>query len=93
MAKRKAPSLNGSISHERERVPSGKIITETFFLSRSRHCRIASAAESRLPRTSLMSPAICIIQPMNGSLNIVSLLSHFISHGKQLIRNTSAYDS
>ena len=36
MARRKAPSLNSCSSPDSDRVPSGKIITETCFLSRSR---------------------------------------------------------
>ena len=34
-----------------------------------------------------------IIQPMTGILKIVSFDSHFISHGKWLMRKMSAYDS
>jgi hypothetical protein len=42
-----APSLNGPSSPVLERVPSGKIITETFLSSRSRHWRSASIALAR----------------------------------------------
>jgi hypothetical protein len=49
--------------------------------------------DSRSPRTSLMSPAMRIIHPRQGTLKKVSLLSHFISQGKQLMRNGSAHDS
>ncbi len=90
IARRKAPSLNGSSSPPFDRVPSGKIMTETRFASRSRQAASASTVLERLPRVRRMSPAMLIIHPMTGILKIVSFDSHFISHGRWLMRKMSA---
>ena len=82
MASWKAPSLNGSSSSVRERVPSGKIITLTRRARRSRHSASAAMPLSRCPRCTGTSSAMRIIQPITGILKIVCLESHFISHGK-----------
>jgi len=81
-ASENAPPLNWSSSSLGERVPSGKIITETRLPSRSRHWVSASAPLSRSPRTTGTSPAMRIIQPITGMLKMVFFESHFISHGR-----------
>ena len=92
-ARRNAPSLKGSRSSVRERVPSGKIITDTPLRSRSRHASSASARLLRSVRRTGMSPARYIIHPITGMRKMDSLLSHFISQGRWLIRKMSARDS
>ncbi len=92
-ARRNAPSLKGSNSEVRERVPSGKIITETPFRSRSRHCSMACIRLDCSPRRTSMSPASRIIHPWKGTRKTASLESHFISHGRCEIRKMSALDS
>ena len=82
MAMRNAPSLNSPIVPSSVRVPSGKTITLTRLPSRSRMPFMADTMLSRLPRTSLMSPAMRISQPTIGYLKKSSLESHFISHGR-----------
>ena len=57
IARRNAPSLNGSRSAVVDRVPSGKIITETRLASASRHRAMASSALGPKPRWIGMSPA------------------------------------
>src|SRR3954452_14194008 len=89
MAKRKAPSLNLRTSPSVLRVPSGKIITLTRLDNRSLHESIAATTDSRLPRISLMSPAMRINQPTSGYLKKSSLESHFISQGNCEINNMS----
>ena len=82
MARRKAPSLNGSISSVSERVPSGKMMTDTFALRISLHRTIASAADRGFPRSTGTSPARRMSHPSTGILKSSALLSHFISQGR-----------
>ena len=81
-ARRKAPSLNSCNSPDSERVPSGKMITDTRLSSMTRHCFNAFTALRPELRSSGMSPAIRISHPTSGNLKNSALLSHFISNGR-----------
>ena len=65
-------------------------MTLTLLSRRSWAPRIAETMLCLLPRTSLMSRAISIIQPTNGKRKKCSFEIHFISHGRCEIRNMSA---
>ncbi len=93
IARRNAPSLNGSSSAVVDRVPSGKNITETRFASAARHRAMASIALGPKPRWIGISPASLSSQPSTGMRNISALDSHFISHGRWLMRRMSTNDS
>ena len=72
-----------------ERVPSGKIITETFESSRSRDATRADDREPASLRVSGMSRASFIIQPTSGILRISTFDIHFISVGRWEISRMS----
>ena len=93
IASRNAPSLNGRRSDVVDRVPSGKIITDTRCERTSRQRAIASTALGPKPRFTGTSPARCISQPMTGIRNNSALESHFISQGRLLMSRMSANDS
>ena len=76
-----------------DRVPSGKIITDTRRASDSRHRAMASTALGPKPRLTGMSPASASASPCTGMRNSSALESHFISQGRWLIRRMSANDS
>jgi hypothetical protein len=83
IARRKAPSLNGSMSAVGERVPSGKIITETRCLRTVRQRWRASTALRPSPRRTGMSPAEAPEPAQHRNLEeLGSLDSHFISPWK-----------
>ena len=93
MASRNAPSLNRPISPVVDRVPSGKIITETLRSSHTLHWFIAVLALDFSPLVSGTSPARRSSQPTIGILNSSFLVSHFISNGMWAIRRMSTKDS
>ena len=76
-----------------ERVPSGKIMTDTRRASTSRQRAMRLDGAGPEPRLTGMSPASCIIQPMTGMRNSSALESHFISQGRWLMSRMSANDS
>ena len=77
-----APARNLRISPVLERVPSGKIITDTPDSSRSFDAASAAAPEVESPRVSGMSLTSRIIQPMPGIFMISIFDIHFISVGR-----------
>jgi hypothetical protein len=62
-----APTLNAPISPSGERVPSGKIITDTLRFRCSPQSSIAATMLVFTPRCNFTSPDIRIIQPRNGN--------------------------
>src|SRR5690625_3576284 len=92
MARRNAPSLKASMRPSRERVPSGKNITEHRSRRYFRAVDNTTAPLRRSPRLTGISPAIFIIHPTSGTENNSAFATHFISQGRRLITGMSAND-
>ena len=89
IATRNAPSRNSPSSPVADRVPSGKIITDTRLSRRSRHSCNALAPDFLSPRSSRMSPTSRMPHPSTGILKKSLLLIHFISIGTRQMRRMS----